>query len=134
MVNHDVAQRVAAFFSAAPRGAAAVYVFGSVARGEARQESDVDVGVLFVTAPPRSFASQPYALEGELERALARAVDLVSLDDAPVDLRIRVVRDGQLVFEADRRARIAFEVRTRNEAWDLEPILRRYRAPRRAAG
>jgi len=43
-----------------------------------------------------------------------------------------VLRDGRLVVDRDRSARIAFEVRTRNEAFDLEPILRRYRAPREA--
>ena len=34
-----------AFFEEDPRGAVAVYLFGSVARGEARADSDVDVGV-----------------------------------------------------------------------------------------
>ena len=47
--------------------------------------------------------------------------------------RARVLRDGLLVFEGDRAVRIRFEVRTRNEAFDLEPILRAYRAPREAA-
>jgi len=54
----------------------------------------------------------------------------VVLNDAPVDLRARVLRDGRLLLDRDRAARIAFEVRTRNEAFDLEPILARYRAPR----
>jgi hypothetical protein len=80
----------------------------------------------------RTFDAQPYALEDELERTLGRRADLVALNDAPVDLRSRVLRDGRLVFEADRAARIQFEVRTRNEAFDLEPIQRRYRAARRA--
>ena len=64
------------------------------------------------------------------ERVLARRVDLIVLNDAPVDLRARVLRHGRLLLERDRAARIAFEVRTRNEAFDLEPVLSRYRAPR----
>jgi hypothetical protein len=49
-------------------------------------------------------------------------------------LRIRVLRDGRLLVDRDPSARIAFEVRTRNEAFDLEPILARYRAaPERPA-
>jgi predicted nucleotidyltransferase len=70
------------------------------------------------------------AIEGELERALGTTVDLVVLNDAPIDLRTRVLRDGRLLVERNPSARIAFEVRTRNEAFDLQPVLTRYRAAR----
>jgi hypothetical protein len=39
----------------------------------------------------------------------------------------RVLRDGVLLLDHDRSARIAFEVRSRNEYFDLLPILERYR-------
>ena len=42
------------FFSEDPRSAAAVYLFGSVARGTARSDSDIDVGVLFQEDPPKT--------------------------------------------------------------------------------
>jgi uncharacterized protein len=54
------------------------------------------------------------------------------LNEAPADLVHRVLRDGQLIFEADRSARIRFEVRRRNEYFDLLPILTEYRRPRGA--
>jgi hypothetical protein len=60
-------------------------------------------------------------------------VDVVTLNDAPVDLRIRVLREGHLLVDGGPSARIAFEVRTRNEAFDFEPILTRYRAARKTA-
>lgn len=111
-------------------GVVTVYRFGSTARGTARPDSDVDVAVLFDKAPPPRLAGPRFTLAGDLERALGRPVDLIVLNDAPVDVRIRVLRDGQLLLDRDPSARIAFEVRTRNEAFDLEPILTRYRAPR----
>jgi predicted nucleotidyltransferase len=111
-------------------GVAAVYLFGSVARGAAGPGSDVDVAVLFSRNPPALLAGPRFALEGDLERALGRPVDLVVLNVAPVDLRTRVLRDGRILIDRDRSARIAFEVRTRNEAFDLQPILAEYRAPR----
>lgn len=111
----------------------AAYLFGSTARGESRHDSDVDIAVLFAAPPARSLQGPRLVLEGELERALGRPVDLVVLNEAPADLRIRILRDGQLLVDRDRSARIAFEVRTRNEAFDLEPVLSRYRAPRAAA-
>jgi predicted nucleotidyltransferase len=113
-------------------GVIAVYVFGSVARGTARPDSDVDVAVLFERTPPERLTGPRFTLEGELEQALGRPVDLIVLNGAPVDLRARVLRDGQLLVDADPAARIAFEVQTRNEWFDLQPILANYRAPREA--
>ena len=40
----DVEARLKGFFEEDPRGAVAVYLFGSVARGDAGPASDVDVG------------------------------------------------------------------------------------------
>jgi antitoxin (DNA-binding transcriptional repressor) of toxin-antitoxin stability system len=48
-------------------------------------------------------------------------------------LRARVRRDGQLLIDRAPSARIAFEVRTRNEAFDIAPILAAYRASRHRA-
>jgi uncharacterized protein len=86
--------------------------------------------VLFAGDPPSTFVAQPYELEAALEDRIRRPVQVVILNRAPVDLRARVLRDGEIVFEPDRAGRIRFEVQTRNEAFDLEPILRRYRMPR----
>jgi uncharacterized protein YutE (UPF0331/DUF86 family)/predicted nucleotidyltransferase len=107
-------------------GIAAAYLFGSVARGTARPDSDVDVGVLYSKDPPKTWAGLCLSLdlEGDLERALGLPVQVVALNDAPVDLIIRVLRDGKLLVDRDRSRRIQFEVRSRNELWDLEPYLR----------
>ena len=114
-------------------GIAAVYLFGSMARGTAGKHSDVDVGVLYDVQPGSTLDAGPFDLEGDLERRLARRVQLVVLNSTPADLRIRVLREGRLLGDRHRSARIRFEVNTRNEFFDLEPTLRRYRAPREAA-
>lgn len=123
----QIAPSIADLLSAHPDVAAA-YVFGSVASGTAGPDSDVDLAVLFTAPPPHTLDSARFALAGELEAALGAPVDLVVLNDAPVDLSIRVLRQGHLVVDRDRSARIGFEVRTRNEAFDLEPMLTRYRS------
>jgi predicted nucleotidyltransferase len=114
-------------FAAAPAEAAAVYLYGSVARGTHGAKSDVDVAVLLGRDPAPGWAGLPLALEGRLERALGRPVQLVVLERAPLDLVHRVLRDARLVWEADRAARVRFEVRARREYDDLWPHLRRYR-------
>jgi predicted nucleotidyltransferase len=128
-MDASLEQHIADVFSSRT-DVAAVYLFGSTARGTPRSGSDVDVAVLFDAPPPRTLNGPRFVIEGELERALGTPVDLVVLNDAPVDLRTRVLCDGRLLVERSPSARIAFEVRTRNEAFDLEPVLARYRAAR----
>ena len=109
-----------------------MYLFGSVATHADRPDSDIDIGILNRASPPSTIDAGPLDLEGTLERQLGRHVDLIVLNHAPVNLRARVLRQGHLILDADRSVRIQFEVRTRNEAFDFEPVLREYRAPRRA--
>jgi len=116
------------------RGIAAVYLFGSVARGTDRPGSDIDLAILYRKPPGPSLAELPLELEAALEARLERPVQVVALHSAPVDLVHRVLRDGDLLVDADPSERIRFEVRARNEYFDLEPILRRYRCVREPAG
>ena len=121
-------RQLARFFAGRETGeAAAVYLFGSVARGDDRPGSDVDLGILYRRDPPPTFEGLPLRLEGEIERLLGRPVQVVTLNTAPADLRARVLRDGVLLLDRDPSLRIRFEVRTRNEWFDLRPILREYR-------
>jgi predicted nucleotidyltransferase len=84
--------------------------------------------VILAAGPPRSVEEYPFDIAPELERALGVPVDVVVLNGAPADLVHRVLRDGALVYEGDRAARVAFEVQARNEYFDLAPVLTRYRA------
>jgi predicted nucleotidyltransferase len=118
---------IRAFFATPPAGTAAVYLFGSVARAESAAGSDVDVAILFDQDPPRTLQGLHLGVADELQRTLGRRVDLIILNRAPADLVHRVLRDGILVCEPSRSARIRFEVRLRNEYFDLEPIRALYR-------
>lgn len=110
-----------------PDGVVAIYLFGSVARGQSTPSSDVDLAVLYEVTPPSTLEGLGFELAHELELAVHRTVDLVVLNRAPADLVHRVLRDGVLVVERDRRRRIEFEVQSRNEYFDLQPIRARYR-------
>ncbi len=127
----DVEGELRAFFQAGEPDVAAAWLFGSFARGRARAASDVDVGVLLRTDPPRTLAGMPVDLEDRLQRLLqGRRVDLVVLNRASADLVHRVLRDGKLLADNDSSARIRFEVRKRSEYFDLKPFLDQYRAAR----
>ena len=115
-------------FSTAPPEIVAVYLYGSRARGTATARSDVDLGVLYTAPPSPSLETLPFDIEAELERGLGAPVEIVVLNDAPVDLVHRVLRDGTLLLDRDPPRRIRFEVKARNEFFDLQPLLARYRA------
>jgi predicted nucleotidyltransferase len=115
------------FFHANPHGALAVYLYGSRARDENRESSDVDVAILLREPPPRTLGHPAIRLAGELEDHLGLPVDVVVLNDAPPDLVHRILRDGRILIDRDPAARIRFEIRARNEFFDLQPVLHRYR-------
>jgi predicted nucleotidyltransferase len=108
------------------------YLFGSCARGEESAESDVDVAVLLPAGTAPQLNGPMTALRGDLERLLLRPVDLIDMRRAPVDLVHRILRDGKLLVQRDLEERVRFEVRARNEYFDLLPHLLRYRSARAA--
>jgi uncharacterized protein len=126
MDTEQVVEALRRHFAEHPENVVCAYLFGSVARGEARESSDVDVGVLLERVP-EGLDGLGIRLGHELSDAVGREVQVVVLNRAPVDLAYRVLRDGVLVAEGNRRARALYEIRTYNEYFDLLPYLRRYR-------
>ncbi len=111
MTAPPTVDQLQALLPAAPDAVVAVYVFGSVARGTASTSSDLNLGVLLRARPASTLEGRMLSYEAELERAVGRPVPIVILNDAPPDLAYRVLRDGLLVLERDRAARVRFEVR-----------------------
>jgi len=72
-------------------GARNVRVFGSFARGEARPDSDLD---LLVEAGPNTTPWFPGGIVADLEEALGRRVDVVTLNGLSPDLRDRVLEES----------------------------------------
>ncbi len=72
-------------------------LFGSTARGEATESSDVDVAVL---APGACLLE----LAHELSRAVGRDVDVISLEYPGVPMLEQLVRDSVVVYEGTRGA------------------------------
>ena len=133
MDYEEIGTRLAELLQEAPDRMIAAYLYGSIARRDARDDSDVDLALLLRERPPATLEGLELDFEGDLERALQRPVQVVALNTAPADLVHRVLRDGQLLLERDRSARIRFEVQARNEYFDLEPVRRLYRAGKAAS-
>lgn len=106
---------------------AAAWVFGSVARGEAARESDLDVAVL-LTHDGDATKGERRALSAailSLERlAPSGRVDVVVLGRAGPVLHHSVVRDGALVVDRVPGRRIDFVTRAIIDYLDWEPTHR----------
>lgn len=93
------------------------YLFGSQARGDAGARSDVDVAVHLGGSPA------DLGVRLDLVRRLARATgveaEVVVLDEAPLRLVERVLRDGRLVYSADEPARVTYESTMRRVCADF---------------
>jgi predicted nucleotidyltransferase len=93
--------------------------FGSVARGDDRSGSDVDMALLLSPDVPEVRKR----LEAELRRATGREIDFVYLDTAPPLLRFEVARDGALLVGL-RDDWVDFRTRAMIDWWDWEPTAR----------
>lgn len=108
------------------------YLFGSVARDEARVSSDIDVAVLLRKTPPPTLDGLGASLriQDNAEAKLRQPVDVVVLNTAPIDLIHRVLRDGVILLDRDSPQRVRFEARSCLAYLDFLPVLRLYRRPR----
>lgn len=103
--------------------AAAVYVFGSFARGE--DFADIDIGILMGRAVVEPLELE-LTLEVSLERDLKYPVDVRFLDGAPLSFQFAVVRDGRIVTDSAPNRRAAFEGNVRKKYFDFAIFRRRY--------
>lgn len=77
-------------------GVASLEVFGSVARGEERGSSDVDL--LYVLKPDVRLGFRLFDLEDELADLFGRPVDLVARGSVNKYLREQVLADAQPLY------------------------------------
>jgi len=126
----DLAQHRSALerYFAALDDVVTAYLFGSHARGQAGPLSDVDVAVLLAGAPDdaRCFDRRLEIIGGLMDILHVNDVDVAILNQVPLALRYRVLRDGVLLYCRDQQVRIEFTARTVSEYLDFKPILQRH--------
>ncbi|MBK7585278.1 MAG: nucleotidyltransferase domain-containing protein [Myxococcales bacterium] len=105
---------------------AALWLFGSEARGGARADSDVDLAALFVESPTPAVRLE---LSAALSRLLAREVDLVDLGTGSPAIAMQVLRHGRLLVDRRPELRVSFATVLPSRYEDLRIV----RAPIEAA-
>lgn len=124
MLSDETTTRLREVFAAHPAVRAA-FLFGSVAAGAERSDSDVDVGLVVDLEQwePRD----KVGLLGECVRAGVERIDLVVLNDAPLVVQFEAVRHNVLLYEADDFSPGTFVSKVLRLYWDFEPYLERQR-------
>lgn len=102
------------------------YLFGSQARAATHPLSDIDVAVhLTEEVEPASYLSVRLALAADLATLLGTDnLDVALLNEAPVALGYRVVREGVVVHRGDEKARIGHWATVVDRYIDMEPMRR----------
>lgn len=95
-------------------GAAFGFVFGSRARGDERPGSDLDVAAWWAASAPQQY-----------DVLLPDGVDLLVLNDAPLELAGRVALEGKLLFDDDPPQRVRWLATTRKIYADELPRMQR---------
>lgn len=99
------------------------YLFGSHAMGRAHPRSDVDVAVyLDESVPAARYLDLSLRLAGRLERAarVGPVEATVVLNEAPIVLAGRILRDREVIYSRDEAARVRYESTTFRRFHDFE--------------
>ncbi len=99
-----------------------VVLFGSAARQGVVSPRDVD---LAVCARPPLALPELLELQGRLQERVGLAVDLVSLDDAPIVLAHEIIEGGRCLYARTPDDETEVVTRTRSRWWDWLPVRER---------
>lgn len=98
------------------------YLFGSAARGQGRPGSDLDVAIFLDAGVPSDlYLDASLRIAGRLGDATKLGgVDVLVMNDAPLPLLGRIIRDRRVLYTRDEPARVEFESRKLREFFDFQ--------------
>lgn len=125
-LNNKATDQIVKYFKKKPK-VAAVYLYGSYARGDAKKDSDIDLGVVLKGKRFYQFnETNKLNLSTELSTLLKQKVKTQNLAACPVEFAYKVISERKLIHSADEKARIAFEEKLFRNYFDLKPALDEY--------
>lgn len=116
-------RRIADYFKGRDE-VSALYIFGSASIGKEMSESDIDIAVLVDDHKKgrRTYDSLRKTYYAASPKLSIRSLDIVILNTAPPFLKHRIIKDGKLLFDRNRRLRVRFATNAIIEYLDYKPI------------
>jgi predicted nucleotidyltransferase len=104
-----------------------VYLFGSRVAGQIGPLSDYDLAILLDSLENK------HDLQAGFQHAASLAlksdqVDVVVLNQAPIELAYHIIADGKILYQREALIRIEYEARVLGQYGDYLPVLRSQRA------
>lgn len=99
-----------------------VYLFGSHAKGQSSQRSDVDIALLLKEPILNSLQTKLDLLD-LFQNLVGEEVDITLLNTAGSVLKYQVVKNGQLLFERSPGDHKKFQISAWKEYFDFQPTL-----------
>jgi|WetSurMetagenome_2_1015567.scaffolds.fasta_scaffold161116_3 uncharacterized protein len=96
----------------------AIILFGSVARGQARKDSDIDICVIARHNTPETVMMDLLSYGSE-------KMDISLFRDLPITIRFNAIRDGRILFCRDLPELRRIMADTVREYLDIAPLIRR---------
>lgn len=122
-------------------GILAVYLFGSRGRGESDMSSDYDIGVVFVD--PKKYRDSTLEVYSDLYKELVEVLpedylksrfrarkhefDLVFLQFSYISFQYKAIKEGDVIYESDRKQRLDYEEYLMKRYCDLAPLREKYK-------
>ena len=102
------------------------YFFGSQLKGKTGPLSDYDIAILL------SSEQTPFQFKYKLQHELVNIfnyerIDLIILNDAPIELKYHVIASGQIIYQKDSAIKVEFEADTLSRYFDYLPVLKAQR-------
>ena len=97
----------------------ALVIFGSVARGEARSISDIDLCIV----TPRDLSQSS---RWDLLSYGSQRIDVNLFYDLPITIRFRAIREGRVMFCKNALLFHRIKAETLREYLDIAPLIRRH--------
>lgn len=102
----------------------ALFIFGSFGTEEELFQSDIDFAILYYKNIP---LIEHLNVAVEFVKILEREdVDVLNLNEAPIDIKMRVISEGELIYCSDEIKLSDFKEKVFDLYADYEPVLRKF--------
>lgn len=86
-----------------------IYIFGSFARGEGREDSDIDIAIYTME---KVDSYDLFIMANELSFLVKKDIQIINLSEASTVFKAQILGTGELIYSSDENLQAEFEIRS----------------------